>query len=284
MRLGAHQSSAGTLANAFALAQDDGCESLQIFSRSSRQWASNPLSSEHIEGWKQAWAASPIAPSDVLIHTSYLINLCAPDADVRTRSEAAFCDEILRAAQLGVRLLNTHPGAVKEQSESWGCVEVAATIDRCLERVGAEGVTILLENTAGQGSNIGYRFEHLRDILAASRYPDRLAVCIDTCHAFAAGYDLRTPEACERTFEALDRVVGLSRVAALHLNDSAGTLGNRRDRHEQIGAGGIGLEGFRWLVNHAALSHLPAALETPPLESGETSFRANLDLLRSLRA
>ena len=283
MRLGAHESAAGALASAFALAAEDGAESLQIFTRSSRQWAAKPLTTEDIDGWKAAWAASGIGADEVMIHTSYLINLCAPDEDNRAKSVAAFTDEMVRSEQLGIRWLNTHPGAVKEQSESWGCVEVAATVDRCIEASGASRTMVVIENTAGQGSCIGYRFEHLRDIIGASRYPNRIAVCIDTCHAFAGGYDLSSAEACEAMLQELNRTVGWDRVAAFHLNGSMGTLGNRKDRHDQIGVGAIAAEAFAHLVNHPAFLRTPGILETPPLESGERSFRTNLDRLKAMR-
>jgi deoxyribonuclease-4 len=283
VRLGAHESGAGALATAFELAKEDGAESLQIFTRSSRQWAAKPLAQADIDGWRAAWELSDIGTNDVMIHTSYLINLCAPDEENRVKSVAAFTDEIVRSEQLGVRWLNTHPGAVKEQSESWGCVEVAATVDRCLEASGAVNTMVVIENTAGQGSNIGYRFEHLRDIIGASRYPDRIAVCIDTCHAFAGGYDLGSAEACEEMLQQLKQTVGWDKVAAFHLNGSMGGLGNRKDRHDQIGVGGITAEAFAHLVNHPAFANTPAMLETPPLESGERSFRTNLDRLKAMR-
>lgn len=283
MRLGAHESAAGALATAFALAAEDGAEALQIFTRSSRQWAAKPLAPSDIEGWKAAWAASPIAADAVMIHTSYLINLCAPDEDNRAKSVAAFTDELVRSEQLGIRWLNTHPGAVLQQSESWGCVEVAATVDRCLEASGTSNTMVVIENTAGQGSCIGYRFEHLRDIIGASRYPERIAVCIDTCHAFAGGYDLSGAEACEEMLQELKRTVGWERVAAFHLNGSMGSLGNRKDRHDQIGTGAISVEAFAHLVNHPAFAATPGILETPPLASGERSFRVNLDRLKALR-
>jgi deoxyribonuclease-4 len=142
---------------------------------------------------------------------------------------------------------------------------------------------VVIENTAGQGSNIGYRFEHLRDIIGASRYPDRIAVCIDTCHAFAGGYDLGSAEACEEMLQQLKQTVGWDKVAAFHLNGSMGGLGNRKDRHDQIGVGGIAAEAFAHLVNHTAFAATPAMLETPPLESGERSFRTNLDRLKAMR-
>jgi deoxyribonuclease IV len=196
------------------------------------------------------------------------------------KSLDAFADEIERCEQLGIPFLVFHPGSHVGAGEPAGLQRIADSLNAVLSQKPKHGTRVLLENTAGQGSNLGYRFEHLAEILARTNYPDRLGVCLDTCHLFAAGYDLRTLAACEATFREFDAIVGLGRVKAFHLNDSKKSLGSRVDRHENIGNGQLGLEPFRFLLNDARFAGIPMLLETP---GGGEAYRTDLKTLRSLK-
>lgn len=278
MLLGAHESVAGGMDQAVERALQDGCETFQVFTTSSRQWKARQLPEEEIRRFRRAVRRSGLGP--LAAHASYLINLAAPPGVVRTRSISALREEIDRCGKLGLPYLILHPGAHVGDGESKGITRVAEALDAALEEA-PRGVKVLLENTAGQGTCVGHRFEHLRDIIGASRRRRRLGVCIDTQHAHAAGYDLVTKAGYRNTFETLESTVGLSRLHAFHLNDSKRPRGERVDRHENIGLGHLGLEPFRRLVNDTRFTETPAYLETPPLE-GESSFARNLDVLRSL--
>lgn len=282
MKIGAHESVAGGMVKAYERAAADGCESMQVFAKNQNRWHAKPYTEEEIAAWKEKQAACPDLP--VLCHDSYLINLCAPDGEKREKSVAAFIDELERCGQLGIRLLVFHPGSHLGQGEDWGVREIAATVDRCLEAAtGADDVRPLLEVTAGQGTNIGHRFEHLRDIIGHSRYPDRLGVCIDTAHIYAAGYDWTTAEGYAAVMGELDAVVGIGRVEAFHVNDSKKALGTRVDRHHRIGEGLIGLDAFRRLVNDPRFATTPGTLETPSFDDGADSFADGIAKLKALR-
>jgi len=262
MLLGAHVSTAGGVDRAPDNARAIGAECMQVFTRNQRRWQSPPIDGVTAARYRRRWTAGPGGP--VLAHDSYLINLAAVDPDKRDLSRTAFLDELARAQQLAIPWLVTHPGSHLGAGVAAGIRRAARALDRCLDEAGPDcRVTVLLENTAGQGSNLGCEFTQLRDIMGASRHPDRLGVCVDTCHAFAAGFDLRDEEGYAGTMEALDHAVGLSRVLAWHLNDSVGPLGCRRDRHADLGQGEIGLAAFERLVRDPRWADRPGCLETP---------------------
>lgn len=282
MPFGAHMSISGGVAKAFARGAQVGCEAMQIFTKSDRQWAAKPLLPEDIAAFKAEQASSGIGP--VVVHDSYLINLAAPADELWEKSIAAFAHELERCAALGVPYIVTHPGAHTGSGEEAGLVREAAA----LSRIFADGVggdtMVLLETTAGQGSCLGNRFEHLARLFELlPEHHARLGVCVDTCHIFAAGYDIRTPETYAATFAELDRIVGLAQVRCFHLNDSQKELGSRVDRHSHIGQGCIGVEAFRLLVNDPRFRAVPMIIETPKGEAMLEDIE-NLSLLRSLIA
>ncbi|MEW5762046.1 MAG: deoxyribonuclease IV [Bacillota bacterium] len=279
MPLGAHMSIAGGLDKAVLRGKSIGCETVQIFTKNTNQWRARPLTPEEVARFKEAQAETGINP--VFGHTSYLINLGSPDEELWQKSVDSFLVEMERCAALGLPYLVTHPGAHMGAGEDIGLRRIARALNEILERTVDSGVMVLLETTAGQGSNLGYRFEHLALLLEESAYPDRLGVCYDTCHTFAAGYDLRTPEAFSRTFEAFEATIGLHRLKAIHLNDSRGDLGSRVDRHEHIGLGKLGLDAFRLLLNDPRFRELPMVLETPKGPDLKEDVE-NLATLRSL--
>lgn len=276
--LGAHMSIAGSLANAPEAGAKIGCEAIQIFSKNQRQWKAKPLTEAEADAFKKAMEAHGIRAA--MVHDSYLINLADPEEAGWKRSVAAFIDEMERCEVLGIPLLVFHPGAPKEAGEEFGLKRIAEALDHCLSKAKAGSVMPLIENTAGQGSNVGWRFEHLRAILDRLSDPARAGICIDTCHTFAGGYDIRTKEGWEATLKEFDRVVGLRRIRAFHLNDSKKGLNCRVDRHEHIGQGEIGIEPFRALVRDPRFMEVPMALETP---GGDPDFERNLKLLKKLR-
>ncbi len=272
MVLGAHEGVAGGYATAFQRAEADGADCVQIFVRSPRAWAARALGGDEVASFR---AEARRTGMPTAAHSTYLANLAAADAALRRRSQGALTDELGRCQALGIPFLIFHPGS--SQDEARGIAAVAAGMARALEAV--PGHTMLLvEITAGQGSSLGWRFEQAAAIRQAvpTRLRRRVGVCFDTCHAFAAGYDLSTPEGYAATFQALDRAVGLEHVKAFHLNDCKQPLGCRVDRHEHIGRGRMGLEPFRLLVNDRRWKDTPGFLET------EQRFAENLAVLRSL--
>ncbi|RDV83241.1 deoxyribonuclease IV [Ammonifex thiophilus] len=278
-RLGAHMSIAGGVDKAVWRGHSIGCETIQIFTKNTNQWYARPLSEAEVERFRQAQEETGVRP--VFAHTSYLINLGSPREELWRKSIESFVGEIERCHLLGLPFIVVHPGAHMGEGEAEGLKRIARGLDEVLERTAHTQVKILLETTAGQGSQLGYRFEHLAWLIGESRHPQRLGVCFDTCHAFAAGYDLRTPEAFAATWEEFERVIGLNRLEAVHLNDSRGTLGSRLDRHEHIGKGEIGLEAFRLLLNDPRFQRLPMVLETPKGPDLKEDVM-NLNTLRSL--
>jgi deoxyribonuclease-4 len=277
--LGAHMSIAGGVAEALSRAMSVGCECLQIFTKTTRQWAAKPYTKEEVAAFREKLAASPL--KIVIAHDSYLINLGAPDQTLRKRSIAGFIDEIERCEQLGIPYLVTHPGAHVGSGEEAGIATIAASIDEAHKACPGYRTRVALEITAGQGSNLGYRFDQMGRIFDAVKENQRLSLCFDTEHAFAAGYDLRTDEGYERTFVELDEQVGLDRVVAFHLNDSVKPFHSRVDRHEHIGKGHIGLDAFRRLLNDARFAGIPMCLETPKGPDLKEDLE-NLATLRSL--
>lgn len=278
-RFGAHMSTSGGLHKAFAHGERAVCDTVQIFSKNQQQWRGKPLGEAEIALFKAEQQRSGLGP--LIVHDSYLINLASPKDELWEKSIAAFADELERCAALGIPYLVTHPGAHTGAGEAAGLAREALAINRLLDTGVGGDVVILLETTAGQGTCLGHRFEHLAELIAGASHPERLAVCVDTCHLLAAGYDIRTPEACAATFAEFDRVIGLERLKAFHLNDSQKELGSRVDRHAQIGAGCVGLAGFRAIVNDPRFAGLPMILETPKGDDLAEDI-ANLALLRSL--
>ena len=282
-KFGAHMSMAGGHYKAVAAAVAAGCEALQVFTKSNNQWRAAPLSDESARAFRTAWAdAGLVAP---IGHNSYLINLGSPDDALWEKSISAMVLEVERADALGLACLVTHPGAHVGSGEDAGLSRIAAGLDEVHRRTAGASVQIALETTAGQGSCLGHRFEHLGRIVAEVREPERLGVCVDTCHLFAAGYRLDTAEEYNATMAALEAAVGPGRVLAVHLNDSLKPLGSRVDRHAGIGRGLMGLEPFRLVVNDPRLAAAPMILETPKgIEDGEKLDVINLRVLRGLLA
>ncbi len=277
MILGAHVSTAGGVHKSPGNGLELGCQTIQIFTRNQRQWKAKPLTDSEVEGFRRELNRCGIGSTAA--HASYLLNLGSPEPAVLARSREAFSQELERCRRLGLDFLVVHPGAHLGSGESAGLRAVAASLNRALEQDREACTRILLETTAGQGSSLGYRFEHLAEILSLVQAPERVGVCVDTCHIFAAGYDLRDASAYHRTLDQLDQVLGLSQVKAFHLNDSKRELGSRVDRHEHIGEGLIGAEGFKLLVKDRRFAGTPMILETP---GGETHYGKNLSRLRQL--
>ena len=280
LRLGAHESIAGGLHRAFDRARSVGCDTVQIFVKSNRSWAVKPLAEGAITRFRTKAEETGIRP--VVGHTSYLLNLGTSDETLWTKSRDALIVELGRCEALDVPYLVLHPGAHVGAGEEAGLARVAQALGQVHAATPDLRTQILLETTAGQGTSLGYRFEHLAWLIEHTPAGERLGVCLDTCHSFAAGYELRTPEGYAATMEAFDLTIGLERLKALHLNDCKGDLGSRKDRHEHIGKGRIGLDGFRHLVNDPRLAGLPGLLETPKSDDLHED-RENLALLRSLR-
>lgn len=278
-RFGAHMSISGGVSKSFARGESVGLDSMQIFAKNERQWTAKPISPEEATAFRVEQQRTGIHP--VVVHDSYLINLAAPADELREKSIAAFANELERCAQLDIPYLVTHPGAHTGIGEEAGLARVADAICRLLAEGVGGNTMILLETTAGQGTALGYRFEHLARLFELIPYHERLGICVDTCHIFAAGYDIRDPEGYQATFAELDRLVGLTRVKCFHLNDSQKDLGSRVDRHAHIGQGCIGVEAFRMLVNDPRFADLPMIIETPKGED-MAEDRMNLTLLRSL--
>ena len=279
MQLGAHESIAGGLYKAFERAQAATCDAVQIFVKSNRSWAVNPLTQDEIAQFKTKAEETGIAP--VVAHTSYLLNLGTPDELLWEKSRNMLITELERCEALGVPWLVLHPGAHVGSGEAAGIAQVAQGLGEVHAATSGFSAQILLETTAGQGSSLGHTFEQLARIIALTPQGERLGVCLDTCHIFAAGYELRTADGYAATMAAFDRALGLERLKALHLNDSKGELGCRKDRHEHIGKGHIGLEGFRNVMNDPRLAGLPGLLETPKGDDLQED-RENLAVLRSL--
>jgi len=271
---------AGGVDTAFLRGEEVGCDAMQIFTKNNNQWRAAPLTEREIRAYKTNRQRTGIDP--ILAHDSYLINLASPDKDLHRKSLEALRIEVARAAVLEIPYLIIHPGAHLESGEAEGITRVVEALDTVLEDPQASPVMICLETTAGQGSSLGYRFEHLAAIRGGVTRRERVGICVDTCHIFAAGYEIRDQRAYEDTMRQLNGVVGLDHVACIHLNDSQRDLGSRVDRHAHIGRGQIGLEGFRLLINDPRLQHIPMILETPKGEDPVAADRRNLAVLRSL--
>ena len=279
---GAHMSIAGGVHRAIERGLDAGCDCLQIFVRNQRQWSAKPLDEDIVRLWKAS--AQEAGLSHIVAHASYLVNLASADTAIWDKSVAALTDELERCEALGVPHLVFHPGARGQTTLKEAIGHIAEGIDEIHQRTRGLKASLLLETTAGQGSAIGHRFEHLADILAAVCAPSRLGICMDTCHIFAAGYALSPPHAYAATLQEFEHVVGVEWVKCIHVNDSKRDLGSRVDRHEHIGEGHIGLAGFRNLVNDTRFFGVPRILETPKgtHTNGRDLDRVNLARLRRL--
>ncbi|MDZ7377382.1 MAG: deoxyribonuclease IV [candidate division KSB1 bacterium] len=275
--LGAHVSIAGGLARALERAEQIGCTVAQIFTKNQLQWYGKPLAISEQNSFADALSQSTVTM--VLAHAGYLINLASNEKELIERSCHALIEELDRAQALKIPYLILHPGAHKGIGEHEGLKRIVESLQFVFSQRISGGPRLLLETTAGQGTNLGYRFDQLRWIMDQIKLPDRLGVCLDTCHAFAAGYDFRTEERYEDTIAEFDQVIGLKNLYVIHVNDSLQALGSRIDRHENIGLGYIGIEGFKFIMNDPRFHHTPKLLETP---GGLSQFRLNIEILRSL--
>ncbi|NPA27829.1 MAG: deoxyribonuclease IV [Epsilonproteobacteria bacterium] len=274
--IGAHVSASGGVENAPLNASKIGAGAFALFTKNQRQWKAKPLSSKSIDKFKSNLEESKISPNHILPHDSYLINLGSPDKEKLLKSREAFIDELKRCQELGLKMLNFHPGShlqkfskrdsnyekLIEEAEKKALDTIAESINLAIEATKDSDVVLVIENTAGQGSNLGYKFEHLAYLIQKTENKDRIGVCIDTCHMFAAGYDIRTKEAYKKSWEEFDRVIGFKYLKGMHINDSKAKLGSRVDRHHNLGYGEIGIEFFKMLMRDKRFDNIPLILET----------------------
>jgi deoxyribonuclease-4 len=279
MRFGAHMSIAGGFDKAVDRAEQAGCDSLQIFTKNNNQWRAKPIDDDQVEKFEARLTATHIGP--VVAHDSYLINLASPDDELWQKSIDAFRIELERCEQLRVPFLVTHPGSFVKSTEEEGIDRIAQALNQVHDALPGYKVMTLLETTAGQGSHIGHRFEQLARIAERVKAPERVGYCLDTCHVFAAGYEIRTDDGYAETMASFDSILGLDNLKAFHFNDSKRELGSRVDRHDHIGQGEIGLEGFRHFVNDQRFADRPALLETPKSDDLHEDIE-NLERLRDL--
>lgn len=276
--VGAHVSASGGVQNAPKNAKAIQADAFALFTKNQRQWVSAPLTQESVEEFNNQ-CQGVFKPSQILPHDSYLINLGHPESEGLEKSRTAFLDEMQRCEQLGLDRLNFHPGShLKKCTEDECLATIAESINIALSKT--KGVIAVIENTAGQGSNMGYRFEHLADIIQQVDDKTRVGVCIDTCHTFTAGYDLRTEAACKETFDRFSDIVGFSYLKGMHLNDSKKDLATRVDRHHSLGEGFIGLDCFRFIMADERFNDMPLILETPD----PSIWADEINLLRSFEA
>ena len=277
-RIGAHVSASGGVSNAPLNAAKIGADAFAMFVKNQRRWDAPPLSAEEIAAFKDALKQSGIRAEHVLVHDSYLINLGHPHEAEREKSLNAFVDEIRRCEALGLKLLNFHPGSHLNEISAQVCLDnIAGSLNFAIANTA--GVKLVLENTAGQGSNLGYDFAQLAYVIDKISNKDRIGVCIDTCHAFAAGYDLRSPQAYERTMSEFDRAIGYKFLSGMHLNDTKNELSVRKDRHESLGRGFLGLATFENIMNDPNIDEIPLILET----IDDSLWAEEIALLRSMQ-
>ncbi len=277
--VGAHVSAAGGVENAPLNAMKIGANAFALFTKNQRQWRAKPLSEKNIRMFHENMKKAEIRPQHCLPHDSYLINLGHPDEEKRQKSVSAFIEELRRCSDLGLHMLNFHPGSHLNLIDESECLEnVICSMNHAIEET--EDVCLVIENTAGQGSNIGYDFRHIATIIAGINDKSRVGVCIDTCHAFAAGYDIRTRDAYMRTMDEFDAIVGAGYLKGAHLNDAKRECGSRIDRHESLGKGKIGLDAFRFIMNDPRFDNIPLILETIEPEI----WPQEIKLLRSFMA
>jgi len=277
MRFGFHISISGGFSKVVEKAEIRGCETIQFFSRNPRGWKYDSLDHDEAETFRTSIQSSNLFP--LFLHLPYLPNVASKESKFYSRSIDSIVTDLERAEQLGAPYLIIHIGHQMESSEDEAIEAVAWAINQAFDRV-RNSIVLLLENTAGQGTEIGYEFGQIKKIIEGVEERDRIGICLDTAHAFEAGYDLSRKEGIERTLESFDRMIGLKRLHLLHLNDSKTPLGSRKDRHWHIGEGYIGLEGFRYLINHPLLKHLPGIMETPRKDTVEDL--KNMEVIRSL--
>jgi deoxyribonuclease-4 len=275
--LGAHMSIAGGLSKSIDRGLLIGCTAIQIFTGYNNRWISKSIQTKELKSFQTKKSLIKI----VFAHNNYLINLASFDPVKAEKSFMSMLDEIKRAEQLNLPFIVMHPGSHLGIGEQKGLQRIAQRLNLLFEEMKGTKIRILLETTAGQGTNLGYRFEHLAEILNLMKYPERIGICFDTCHSFTAGYELRTPKAYRKTFELFDCIIGLNRIDAFHLNDAKSGLGSRIDRHEHIGKGFLGLKAFRLLLNDKRFVHIPMVLETPKGQSMKEDIE-NLSILKSL--
>ncbi|MDP7357107.1 MAG: deoxyribonuclease IV [Pseudomonadales bacterium] len=277
--IGAHVSAAGGVENAAVNADELEASAFGLFVKNQRRWQAPPLTSDNIDRFKENCAELGFCARQILPHDGYLINLGHPDKEALAKSREAFLDEMHRCEQLGLCYLNFHPGSHLKQVDEEECLAtIAASINHCLDR--SEGVSAILENTAGQGSNLGYRFQHLADIIAQVEDKTRIGVCLDTCHLFVSGYDLRSRDDCEKVFREFDRTVGFRYLRGMHLNGSKKELASRVDRHHSLEQGFLGMDVFKYIMNDRRFDHIPMILETVD----SSLWAEEIALLRSLQA
>jgi len=259
--VGAHVSAAGGVDQAPLRAKEIGANAFALFTKNQRQWKAKPLEAKVIADFKRKCAALGFTDQQILPHDSYLINLGHPEAEGLEKSREAFLDEMQRCEQLGIKLLNFHPGSHLNKISTSECLaKIAESINITLDQT--KEVVAVIENTAGQGSNLGFEFEHLAEIIDQVEDKSRVGVCIDTCHTFVAGYDLRTQEDCERTFKQFEEIVGYQYLRAMHLNDAKTDFGSKVDRHDCLGQGKIGIEAFKFIMQNSQFENIPLILET----------------------
>jgi deoxyribonuclease IV len=277
--IGAHVSASGGVDKAPERAKEIGAGGFAIFTKNQRRWDAKPLDESTITAFKKAMDEYGFAPQAVLPHDGYLINLGQPDTAKRKKSLNAFLDEAERVAALGLEYLNFHPGSHLGQISEEECLMIIADgINEVLDAV--SGVTLVVETTAGMGNHVGYRFEHLAALRDLSTQPDRVGACIDTCHIFAAGYDIRTKEAYLETMEEFDSIVGLENLKGLHLNDSKGEIGGNLDRHASLGDGVLGWEPFQFFMEDSRIADIPCVLETPDTKRWAEEVKTLYSFLR----
>jgi len=264
--IGAHMPTGKGLPDAVRRGKAIGCTAIQVFTSSPQQWHSKPLADDATEKLQAAITGCQIDPQAIVSHDSYLINLCAPEPEKAAQSREALTRELTRCATLKIPFVVSHMGAHMKQGEEIGLEMVAKQARELLQEIPA-GVTLLMETTAGQGSSLNYKFEHLAKILELTASPSNLAICLDTCHIFAAGYDIRTKDAYESTFAEFDRLIGCDKIKIIHCNDSKKALGTKVDRHNHLGEGEIGETAFRCLVHDPRFTHTPIVVETPEAET-----------------
>lgn len=275
--IGAHVSASGGVENAPINAHTIGATAFAFFTKNQRQWIAPPLTDKSIEQFKANCEKFGYTDKQILPHDSYLINLGSPDGDGLQKSRNAFIDEMLRCEMLGLKYLNFHPGAHLNKVTENECIKIIAeSINIAISKT--ESVVAVIENTAGQGSNIGYRFEHLAQIIEQIDDKQRIGVCIDTCHAFAGGYDLHTREGYEKSFEDFDNIVGFKYLCGMHLNDAKKELGSRVDRHDSLGKGSLGIDTFKWIMQDSRFAGIPLVLETPD----DTIWAEEIKLLKEM--
>ncbi len=277
--IGAHVSTAGGVENAPINANKIGAKAFALFTKNQRQWNAKPLTEKNIQEFKANCEKYGFGPEQILPHDSYLINLGHPDPAALEKSRAAFLDEMQRCEQLGLNRLNFHPGShLKKVSVEQCLATIAESINISLNHT--KGVCAVIENTAGQGSNLGFTFEQIAEIIHQVEDKERVGVCIDTCHAFTAGYDISSAEGFQKVFDDFERIIGFNYLKGMHLNDSKKELATRVDRHEVIGKGFIGLEAFKCLMNDSRFDEIPMVLETPDSDNWAEEIKLLYSLVK----